>query len=187
MSVNLGIGFVTGRKHFQNVLKTYVNNWLEYGLIKDASGRLHLFVAYDLKYHDTLVSDYKNIPPEAARMIDSINFYGKAEVDAGNNRPESGRNHQRQRSRDHFRGRLCKKRNVVTYFAVKHKMDKLLFIDDDEYPVATLKKADRKCIWMGQSVVGNPSEYTHDAQLISPTATTADTFPRYHSLSSTTS
>jgi hypothetical protein len=31
--INIGIGFVTGRLLFQNVLKTYINNWLEHGLI----------------------------------------------------------------------------------------------------------------------------------------------------------
>ena len=165
MSINLGIGFVTGRKHFQNVLKTYVNNWLEYGLIKDASVRLHLFVAYDLKYHDTLVSDYKNIPPEVARMIDSINFYGKAEVDAEIKDLKAAGTINDSEAEIIFGEGYAKKRNVVTYFAVKHKMDKLLFIDDDEYPVATLKKADRKCIWMGQSVVGTHLKYNDDANI----------------------
>ncbi len=72
---------MTGRKHFQNVLKTYVNNWLEHGIIQNARIRLHLFVAYDLKYFNTQAKDYKNIPPEVAGMIDSINFYGTSEVE----------------------------------------------------------------------------------------------------------
>jgi hypothetical protein len=58
MVKNVGIAFVTGRKHFQNVLRSYVNNWLEHGLIADNAIRLHLFVVYDLEYINTKPSDY---------------------------------------------------------------------------------------------------------------------------------
>jgi len=29
--INVGVGFVTGRKNFKNVVKTYVDNWNESG------------------------------------------------------------------------------------------------------------------------------------------------------------
>jgi hypothetical protein len=50
MALDIGIGFVTGRKHFKNVLNSYINNWLEHGLFLNKDIRLHLLVAYDLKY-----------------------------------------------------------------------------------------------------------------------------------------
>ena len=82
MIMNVGIGFVTGRKQFQHVLKSYINNWLEHGLVQDKKVRLHLFVAYDLKYFKTKISDYKAVPAEIAEMVDSLNFYGQNEIDA---------------------------------------------------------------------------------------------------------
>ncbi len=165
MTINLGIGFVTGRKHFQNVLKTYVNNWLEYGIIHDAKIRLHLFVAYDLKYFNTQISDYKNIPPEVAQMIDSIHFYGVAEVAAEVNALKAAGVINDFEAEKIFGEGYAKKRNIVTYFAIKNQMDKLLFLDDDEYPMATLKNAAGNCYWMGQSVVGTHLKYNDEANI----------------------
>ncbi len=62
--LDIGIGFVTGRRHFQKVLSTYINNWVESGLLHNENIRLHLLVAYDLKYAKTEISDYLNIEPE---------------------------------------------------------------------------------------------------------------------------
>lgn len=165
MALNIAIGFVTGRKHFQNVLKTYVNNWLEHGIISDPNIRLHLFVAYDLKYFNTQVSDYKNIPHEVAKMIDSIHFYSAAEVaEEIKSLKAAGVVNDDEAERIFGEG-YAKKRNIVTYFAIKNRMDKLLFIDDDEYPVATLKNASGKCYWMGQSVVGIHLIYNDGANI----------------------
>ncbi len=51
--INVAIGFVTGRLLFQNVLKTYINNWLEHGLITNKNVRIHILVSYDLRYKNT--------------------------------------------------------------------------------------------------------------------------------------
>jgi len=31
--INVGVGFVTGRQYFKNVVKTYVHNWNDSGLV----------------------------------------------------------------------------------------------------------------------------------------------------------
>jgi len=43
MTIHVGIGFVTGRKNFRYVLRTYINNWLEHGLITNRKICLHLY------------------------------------------------------------------------------------------------------------------------------------------------
>ncbi len=48
--INVGVGFVTGRKNFKDVVKTYIDNWNESGVVENKKIALHLFVAYDLKY-----------------------------------------------------------------------------------------------------------------------------------------
>ncbi len=165
MQLNVAIGFVTGRKHFQNVLCSYINNWLEHGLIDNKNTRLHIFVAYDLKYQLTSISDYKNIPPELAEMVESINFYGTDKV-----KQELADLNDKGVLSEH-EGKLLfgegygKKRNVVTYFAIKRKMDCLIFIDDDEYPISTMRNQYGKLIWMGQSVVGTHLKYIRDANI----------------------
>jgi hypothetical protein len=165
MKLNIGIGFVTGRKHFQNVLRSYINNWLEHGLVQNKEIRIHLFIAYDLKYHATSVSDYKNIPPELADMVDSINFYGTDKIDYEVRRLKEENIINEEESKLLFGEGYGKKRNVVTYFAIKNKMDRLMFIDDDEYPIATMKNEHDKLIWMGQSVVGTHLKYIEEADI----------------------
>ena len=51
--IKVGIGFATGRKSFQKVLRTYIYNLLESGLVDNKKISINLFVAYDLKYHRT--------------------------------------------------------------------------------------------------------------------------------------
>lgn len=165
MSLNIGIGFVTGRKHFQHVLRSYINNWLEHGLIHDEKIRLHLFVAYDLKYHGTQISDYKNIPPEIAKMVESIHFYGAEKIENETESLKKAGIINDQEAKLLFGEGYAKKRNVVTYFAIKNKMDRLIFIDDDEYPIATMKNEHGHLIWMGQSVVGTHLKYIADADI----------------------
>lgn len=165
MPTNVGIAFVTGRKHFQNVLRSYVNNWLEHGLIDDKSVRLHLFVIYDVSYFDTEPSDYKNIPPELAEMVESINFYGRTAL------KEESRKLINEGLIDEPEGDLlfgegyAKKRNAALYFASRKNMDRLLFIDDDEYPLAVLKDGSNDLSWMGQSVLGTHLKYGDDADI----------------------
>lgn len=79
-TVNIAIGFVTGRLLFQNVLKTYINNWIEHGLIENNNVRIHVLVSYDLRYKNTNTNDYKNVPPALQKLVDSIHFYGVNEV-----------------------------------------------------------------------------------------------------------
>jgi hypothetical protein len=165
MKRNIAVGFVTGRKHFQNVLKSYINNWLEHGLIQDDEIRLHLFILYDLKYHGTEISDYKKIPPELVNMVDSINFYGAGEIANEVAILKSTGKIIEGDARLLFGEGYAKKRNVVTYFAIKNKMDRLIFIDDDEYPLATLKNEYGKLVWMGQSIVGTHLKYIADADI----------------------
>ncbi len=163
--MNVGIAFVTGRKHFQNVLRSYVNNWLEHGIIENRKVRLHLFVVYDLHYFNTNPSDYKNIPADLAEMVDSINFYGRERL------KEESRTLIREGIIDEFEGDLlfgegyAKKRNAALYFASKKGMDRLLFIDDDEYPLAVARNRSKDLIWMGQSVLGTHLRSGNDADI----------------------
>lgn len=165
MKRNIGIGFVTGRKLFQNVLRSYINNWLEHGLVNDADVRLHLFIAYDLKYHGTEISDYKNIPPELAGMVDSINFYGTSRIQEEVQYLQAKGDLTEENGKLLFGEGYGRKRNAVLYFARKAKMDKLIFIDDDEYPIATFQHKKDRLLWMGQSVLGTHLAYNDNAHI----------------------
>jgi hypothetical protein len=164
--INIAIGFVTGRLLFQNVLKTYINNWAEHGSINNKNVRIHVLVSYDLRYKNTNTNDYKNVPMELKDLVDSIHFYGVNEVNA-----EIEHLNQKNipiNSEDCsllFGEGFAKKRNILTYFAIKLKMDKLLFIDDDEYPLATYKNADDNLLWMGQKIMITHLKFNGDADI----------------------
>lgn len=165
MSLNIGIGFVTGRKHFKNVLTSYINNWVEHGLLLNQEIKLHLLVAYDLKYHKTELSDYKNIDPELARMVHSIRYYGKQSIEEERKILEDKGILNREESELLFGEGYAKKRNAVLYFAMKNKMDRLMFLDDDEYPVATMKNDYDKVVWMGQSILATHLKFLENADI----------------------
>lgn len=163
---NIGIGFVTGRLLFQNVLKTYINNWLEHGLIKNKNVRIHVFVSYDLRYKKTNTSDYKNVPKELLGLIDSIHFYGVNEVnDEIEQLIKINNDITAEDCHLLFGEGYAKKRNIVTYFAIKTKMDKLVFIDDDEYPLAVLESENHNLFWMGQSILSTHLRHNDDVDI----------------------
>lgn len=165
MIKNIGIGFVTGRKHFKNVLKTYVNNWVEYGLIADKEIRFHLFVAYDLKYQNTSIKDYRNIDPMLEDMIDTITFLGEERIKKEReDLVETGKINTAE-SELLFGDGYAKKRNSVLYFAMKNNMDKLIFLDDDEYPMAVFRDQHSFVSWAGQSVVGTHLKHNDNADI----------------------
>ena len=75
--IKVGIGFATGRESFQKVLRTNINNWEESGLVENKRISLNLFVAYDLNYKNTKVTDYTNIHPE---LVDKSTVVALLEV-----------------------------------------------------------------------------------------------------------
>lgn len=147
------------------MLTTYINNWVENGLLMNKNVRLHLLVAYDLKYSKTEVSDFKNIDPELAKIIYSIRYYGKAAIEEERAMLERNGTINREESELLFGEGYAKKRNAVVYFAKKNKLDRLLFLDDDEYPVACIKNSFGNLVWMGQSVLATHLKYIGNADI----------------------
>ncbi|HWQ40754.1 MAG TPA: hypothetical protein VN456_01810 [Desulfosporosinus sp.] len=152
--VKLGIGFATGRKSFQKVLRTYIHTWKESGLVDDKKVNLNLFVAYDLIYHKTEITDYTDIPTELVEQIDSSTFIGsvaiKEEIDYLIREDVITINEVRLI----FGRGYAAKRNAVLYNAIKQNMDYLVFLDDDEYPMAVTNTRNT-VIWGGQEVLTN--------------------------------
>lgn len=150
--INVGVGFVTGRKNFKNVVKTYVDNWNESGLVDNKKHTLHLFVAYDLKYSSTKVSDYKITDEEILDMVDSAYYLGNSSITNEAHYLVDKNVISLEEANLIFGEGYAMKRNVVLYFALKNKMDYLIFLDDDEYPIATIKVND-SIVWKGQEVL----------------------------------
>lgn len=163
-TVKIGIGFATGRRSFQKVLKTYVYSWLESGMPGKENVELDLLVAYDLKYTHTKIKDYTNISSDVRDIIHETYFYSSIaianEVDylTGNNVIT------KEEAKLLFGGGYAGKRNSILYGAVKSKLDYLLFLDDDEYPMAVTKTR-ATAVWGGQRVISDHLRHIGDADI----------------------
>lgn len=162
--INVGIGFVTGRKSFQKILKTNVYNWEESGLTEKENISLNLFVAYDLKYSNTKSTDYTNVSKDVLNLIDSSHFIGSTALQEEIDYLINENIIDKEEAQLFFSRGYAGKRNAVLYFAMKNKMDYLIFLDDDEYPMA-VTNTPSTAIWGGQHVLSTHLKYIKDADI----------------------
>lgn len=163
-TINVGIGFVTGRKSFRKVLRTYVYRWMQTSAEIRSKVRLQLFVAYDLEYHNTQVADYINIHPDILDILDSVFFISRSMIQK-ETAALAGQNivGEREATLMFDRG-YAGKRNAILYYALKNKVDYLIFLDDDEYPLAVTKTRDIP-VWSGQDIISYHLKTLPDADL----------------------
>lgn len=161
---NVGIGFATGRKNFQKVLKTHILNLKESGLIDNERINLNLLVAYDLAYQKTRATDFTRIPARLSDHLDEKVFIShsliREEIDSLIKREVI----TAEQATLLFGKGYAAKRNAVVYFAIKHGMDYLVFLDDDEYPVAVTNNRNR-LLWSGQHVLSTHLQYITRADI----------------------
>lgn len=153
-NIKVGIGFATGRRSFQRVLRTNIHNWKESGLVENKRISLNLFVAYDLSYHKTEIKDYTNIHPELVEQIDSSKFIGSIAIQEEIDYLTREKVINAKEASMIFGKGYAAKRNAVVYNAIKNNMDYLVFLDDDEYPMAVTNTR-TTAIWGGQHVLLN--------------------------------
>lgn len=162
--IKVAIGFATGRKSFQKVLRTNIKNWRESGLVADKRISLNLFVAYDLFYHKTKATDYTNVHPDLVKNIDSSLFIGSIEIKEEIDYLIRENVLNINEINMIFGKGYAAQRNAVLYNAIKSNMDYLVFLDDDEYPMAVTNTRDT-AIWGGQHVLSQHLKYITDADI----------------------
>lgn len=150
--INVGIGFATGRKSFQRILKMNIYNWLDSGLTQEKDIRLNLLAAYDLEYSNTKSTDYTNVSKNLLDLIDDTYFIGKAAIQTEIEYLIQENVIDRAEGNLIFAKGYAGKRNIVLYTALKNNMDYLVFMDDDEYPMAVTNTRS-SAIWGGQHVL----------------------------------
>lgn len=153
-TIQLGIGFATGRKSFKKVLNAYIRNWLEAKkkLPADYRVSLNLFVAYDTDYLKTQSTDYTNLSQDIVDEFDQIVFIGAKNSLRNIERLERQDQFRKTDLRSVFGSGYAGKRNAILFSALENRMDYLLFLDDDEYPLAVTKSKD-VCLWSGQHII----------------------------------
>lgn len=150
--IKVGVGFATGRKHFHRVLRSYLYSFKESGLVDNENLSLNLFIAYDLGYNNTKKSDYTAMSPDLESLIDSRFYIGRREVEETKELlTECGALDFSEASAIFGNG-YAAQRNIILYYALKSDIDYLLFLDDDEYPMAVTHNRET-AIWSGQHVL----------------------------------
>jgi hypothetical protein len=162
--IKVGIGFATGRKNFKRILKTYLFNWRESDLTESEKISLNLFVAYDLNYANTKSTDYTNINSQLLDMVDHTSFIGKEKIQEEIIELIQNQIITEKQSKLIFGRGYAAKRNIILYMALKENIDYLLFLDDDEYPVAVTKTRST-AIWGGQQGLQTHLTHIKDADI----------------------
>lgn len=161
--LHVGIGFATGRKSFQNVLRAYLFHLEESDFL---SGQvvLSLFVAYDLSYADTIREDYTKVGPIINDRFIRCSFLGpediRTEAQALCDRGVIGA----EEVETCFGNGYAAQRNIVLYKALEQQVDQLIFIDDDEYPMAVTHSGEY-ALWSGQHVIEDHVKYLQFADV----------------------
>ena len=162
--MKVGIGFATGRKSFQKVLKTYVYSWWESDMPGKEDVELNLLVAYDLKYTNTKIKDYTGISRDVRDIIDNTYFYSTEAIQQETEYLVNEKVITEKEAKLLFGGGYAGKRNAILYGAVKNKLDYLIFLDDDEYPMAVTKTLSTT-VWGGQRVLLEHLTHIKDADI----------------------
>jgi hypothetical protein len=161
---NIRIGFVTGRKSFRQVVRTYAENWHQSGLTYDEKHNLNIIVAYDLTYENTKAEDYKNLDKRVVDLLDYPYFLGESAIKSEIAALISSGVLNAYETDLLFGEGYAKKRNVIMYMALKNQMSYLLFVDDDEYPMAVMKH-NEGLSWRGQKVLATHLEHIKNADI----------------------
>ena len=162
--MKVGIGFATGRRSFQKVLKTYVYNWCEGEMSEDNDIVLDLLVAYDLKYTNTKINDYTKICKDVRDVIHETYFYSTKAIQKETDFLIEENIITKKEAKLLFGGGYAGKRNAILYGALKNKLDYLIFLDDDEYPMAVTKTRST-AVWGGQRVLSDHLSHIRGADI----------------------
>lgn len=162
-TIELGIGFVTGRANVCKLINNYYKNMIEQLERTGKKVNLTIFLLYDLNYQYTIRTDFYSIIPDVYKNI-KIKYITPENIEEEKKKLIS-RNNFTKEEVDLFLGNgHAKGRNTVMYYALKWKMDYLLFWDDDEYPVAVVKENDN-LQWIPQDNILKHLEHIDDADI----------------------
>jgi len=147
--VTFGIGFATGRDNVCNIINSYYKDMLEQVSRFNKEVKLQIYILFDTSYRGTSREDFYKIKNEVKNFInikyitpedieeERINLIENCGITSEEAELFAGYGH-------------AKCRNTVMHFALKDKVDYLLFWDDDEYPFAVTKDENGKLTWIKQ-------------------------------------
>lgn len=163
-TIEFGIGFVTGRPNVCKVINSYYKEILEQVNKIDKKVKVTIFILYDMGYQFTKRTDFYGIIPDVYKNI-TIKYITPEDIEEEKKKLIS-RYSLAKSDIDLILGHgHAKGRNTVMYYALKRKIDYLLFWDDDEYPRAVIKKEDKSLNWIKQDNIVEHIKNIQDADI----------------------
>lgn len=146
--INFGIGLVTGRSNVCDIVNNYYKDMLEQVGRFSEKVKITIFILFDSSYQQTPREEFYNIKAPVYENI-KIKYITPEDIKE-QIKKLSAKKEIKNEDVEFFLGHgHAKGRNTIMYYAIKYKMDYLLFWDDDEYPVAVLKE-NGKNVWLKQ-------------------------------------
>ena len=136
--INFGLGFVTGRSNVCKIINSYYKDMLSQIDNYDKQINLTIFILFDTSYQNTAKEEFYQLEPEVLKNI-TVKYITPECINRQIKTLKEKNNMTSEELELFFGHGHAKGRNTIMYYALKYKMDYLLFWDDDEYPVAVLK------------------------------------------------
>ena len=146
--INFGIGFISGRPNVCKIINNYEQFMVEQVKDLDIEVDITIYILYDLNYQHTIRTDFYGILPKAYKNM-RIKYITPENVIEYQKILMSRFGMSNADAKLLIGTGYAKARNTILYCAMQHKMDYILFWDDDEYPVANILEDDQ-LLWIKQ-------------------------------------
>lgn len=163
-TIKLGIGFVTGRPNACNIINKYYDKILQQVKKFPEKISVTIFMLYDVSYQQAIKEEFYKINPKVYKEI-NIKYITPENIEE-DKKILRGRYNFTTKEVNYILGYgHAKGRNTLMYYALKKKIDYLIFWDDDEYPVACLKGENNQVIWKEQNNIIEHISAIQDADI----------------------
>ncbi len=149
--INFGIGFIAGRPNVCNIINRYYKFLIEQVKDLDVTIDFTIFILFDLNYLHTTRMDFYSVLPEVYKNI-KIKYITPEEIDEEKKKLISIYDLSKEDADLLIGHGYAKARNTILLYAMKRKIDYLLFWDDDEYPLAVCQE-NKELTWIKQKNV----------------------------------
>lgn len=147
--VEFGIGFLAGRTNICNIINNCYKDMIEQLQRYKEEVNLTIFILYDLEYQHTKREDFYSLKDDVYKKI-NIKYITPEDIEEEKKILKSRYNLTKSEVNLILGCGYGRARNAIMYFALKRKMDYLLFWDDDEYPYANIKGEGNNISWKKQ-------------------------------------
>ena len=148
-TINFGIGFLAGRPNVCTIINNYHDILLKQFEGSDYEAKLNCYILFDTEYLKTERIEFYNVKTQVYQNIE-IKYISPESISEEKKKLESRYNITKKEAELILGLGYAKSRNTIMYYALKEKVDYLLYWDDDEYPVASVLKENKDILWIKQ-------------------------------------